>query len=237
MSNTSNADLSGGDIVRDALRSRFGVVFVMLLASLVIPTILPYRLGLSLAFTILISTVLLSGLYAVSDNRRQMLFGLSLMLPAFAVEWVDEMTAVPLEPLSLCLTMLFLAYLAWMMFIKLLIARRVDANVLFGAICVYMLIGFICGSGYYLIELLVGDPGVLTSLKGNLGVGLPRHEAIYYSFVTLTTLGYGDIAPLAQVSRSLAIVEALCGQVFLVTLMARLVSLHVAYTSRSGVSA
>jgi hypothetical protein len=237
VSTTPNAEFSGGNVVRDALRSRFGVVFVALLVALVVPAALPDRLGLSLVFTLAISAVLLSGLYAVSDTRTHMAIGLAIMLPAFAVEWLDEVTVVPLEPLSLLLSMLFFGYLAWMMFIRLVVARRVDANVMFAAICVYMLIGFICGSGYYLIELLAGDPQVLTTLRGNLGIGLPRHEALYYSFVTLTTLGYGDIAPLAQISRSLAILEALFGQVYLVTLMARLVSLHVQDTSRAPASA
>ena len=101
----------------------------------------------------------------------------------------------------------------------------VDANILFAAICVYMLIGFICGSGYYLIELLVGDPGVLTSLKGNLGVGLPRHEAIYYSFVTLTTLGYGDITPVRPLASAVAYIEAVFGVFYIAILVGTLIGL------------
>ena len=94
----------------------------------------------------------------------------------------------------------------------------------------YLLIGFVCAALYYGIELFQGNPEIATTFTGNLGVGPPRVEALYYSFVTLTTLGFGDIAPIAQPTRALSIVEALIGQLFLVTMMARLVSLQVAHS-------
>ena len=64
------------------------------------------------------------------------------------------------------------------------------------------------------------------------GEGAQSHfsltAAIYYSFVTLTTLGYGDIAPRSEVGRGLAIVEAVAGQLYLAVMIARLVSLYTA---------
>ena len=56
---------------------------------------------------------------------------------------------------------------------------------------------------------------------------------VYFSFVTLTTLGYGDIAPLSQTARTLAWAEALLGQLYLTILVARLVGMHISYSGRA----
>jgi len=55
---------------------------------------------------------------------------------------------------------------------------------------------------------------------------------VYYSYTTLTTLGYGDILPLTSPARTFSYMEAICGQIFLVVLVARLVGLHIAQSSR-----
>ena len=64
------------------------------------------------------------------------------------------------------------------------------------------------------------DPAALSGLEG------PPHELFYFSFVTLTTLGFGDIAPASQAARALVVVEALVGQLYLVITLARLVTLY-----------
>ncbi len=237
VSNTPNADTSGRLIVKQALRSRFGVLFVTLVAMLVAPNLVPYTPGLGLILTLLTTAILLSGFVAVATDRVHLFIGLALVIPALALGWYEQATgSTTANILGVFVTMVFFIYLAWMVLLYVLAARKVDANILFAAICVYMLIGYFCGLGYYMIESLIGDPTTLSAFAGNLGIGHPRSEALYYSFVTLTTLGYGDITPITGPSRSLAMIEALGGQVFLVTLMARLVSLHVTQTSRSQMS-
>ncbi len=59
----------------------------------------------------------------------------------------------------------------------------------------------------------------------------PNFIYAYYSFVTLTTLGYGDIAPMTDIAYSLAILEAIIGQLFLTVLIARLVALHITHSN------
>lgn len=61
--------------------------------------------------------------------------------------------------------------------------------------------------------------------------GETRLTFIYYSFITITTLGYGDITPLTDVARSFAITEAVIGQIYLVLLVARLVGIHIAQST------
>lgn len=96
---------------------------------------------------------------------------------------------------------------------------RVDAERVCAALCVYLLAGIAFGGFFAAIEALA--PG---SLAGAGPIDLDA--AVYFSFVTLATLGYGDIAPAASATRALAVLEAVFGQLYLAVLIARLVSLY-----------
>lgn len=96
---------------------------------------------------------------------------------------------------------------------------RVDAERVSAALCVYLLAGIAFGGFFAAIE--AAAPG---SLAGTGTIDLD--DAVYFSFVTLATLGYGDIVPAASATRALAVLEAVFGQLYLAVLIARLVSLY-----------
>jgi hypothetical protein len=98
-------------------------------------------------------------------------------------------------------------------------AKAVDAEHLYAALSAYLLAGIFFGLFYWALEEV--RPGAFTA-AGDFS----RMSAIYFSFVTLATLGYGDIVPRTDVARGLAIVEGVGGQLFLAVLVARLVSLY-----------
>jgi hypothetical protein len=100
----------------------------------------------------------------------------------------------------------------------------VDANRVMGSACIYLLLGFIWTSLYSLVEALL--PGSFRGISE--GAHIVRFDLWYFSMVTLTTLGYGDITPLSPAAKSLAVVEAVTGQLILVILVARTVGLHTA---------
>jgi hypothetical protein len=96
--------------------------------------------------------------------------------------------------------------------------KRVTVKTVYGSIAVYLQIGVAYSLLY--LELFRVDPATYPSVSdGTLGT------FIYYSFVTLTTVGYGDITPVTEAGRTLAIFEALIGQIFLVIVVARIVAL------------
>lgn len=97
----------------------------------------------------------------------------------------------------------------------------VSVNHITGAICIYMLFGVIWAILYQIVESL--SPGSFKGLDAYEG-GQPL---IYYSFVTLTTLGYGDISPLKPAARALAYLQAVFGQVYLAVLVAGLVGMRI----------
>jgi voltage-gated potassium channel len=98
-------------------------------------------------------------------------------------------------------------------------AVKVDAEHLYAALSAYMLAGTFFGLFYWILEQI--EPGTFT-VAGDFS----RMSAIYFSFVTLATLGYGDIVPRTDVARGLAIFEGVGGQLFLAVMVARLVSLY-----------
>jgi hypothetical protein len=95
---------------------------------------------------------------------------------------------------------------------------KVDAEHLFAALSAYLLAGLYFGLLYWALEQI--HPGSIVATN------FSRTGAIYYSFVTLATIGYGDIVPRTDVARGLAIVEGVGGQLFLAVLVARLLSLY-----------
>lgn len=102
--------------------------------------------------------------------------------------------------------------------------RVVDRNMLFGAICVYLLLGLIWAILYaVMIELW---PSSFTGMK-LLGRTAPFDELLYFSFVTLASLGYGDITPVAPLARTLAYLEVITGQFYIAILVAGLVGLFL----------
>jgi voltage-gated potassium channel Kch len=95
--------------------------------------------------------------------------------------------------------------------------RTVNLQTVMGAISAYALFAFVMASVYGGIDLLTD--GVF------LNNAVEQGDFLYFSFVTLTTVGYGDITAASELAKRLAVVEAFLGQVFLITLVARLVSL------------
>jgi Ion channel len=100
-------------------------------------------------------------------------------------------------------------------------SETVDGEHLFAALDAYLLVGVIFGVGYTLLDQI--SPG---SFGAPLESNLDFARGVYFSFVTLATLGYGDIVPASDTARGFAILEAVAGQMYLAVLVARLVSLY-----------
>ena len=105
-------------------------------------------------------------------------------------------------------------------------AGPITADRIRGSILAYLLLGIVWCLAYQLVNVLVPDafrfPDTQTQMYGRL-----NHHLVYFSFITLTTVGYGDITPVSPVARTLATAEGLIGQLYPAILIARLVSLEL----------
>lgn len=102
---------------------------------------------------------------------------------------------------------------------------NLSANRIIGAVCVYLMLGVIWALTYSLLEAAI--PGSFTGLSVQAADSKWDPDWVYFSFVTLTTLGYGDILPVNSSARSLAYFEAIVGQFYLAVLVAGLVGAYL----------
>jgi hypothetical protein len=125
-----------------------------------------------------------------------------------------------------CIVVAYCLLLGWIVLLRTFSTGPVTIHRIFGAIVVYLLIGFIFALLYHSIFLIVGEH----AFKGLSSV--EQKEFMYFSFTTLTTVGYGDISPGVAGARSLANAESLIGQLYPAILIARLVSMEFESSKR-----
>jgi voltage-gated potassium channel len=204
---------------------RFRILWATLLLLLLFyPFIKHYQLTrLQMVLNVILTLILFSGIHAVSDNRRHLLLSSAMVAPAILLSWVDQFFPLQIYHLAapICLAAAFGFVAAHIMRFALQ-TGRVDAAKVDAAICVYLLIGVIWQNFYVLVDRLI--PGSFTNDQ------LAHGDFLYFSYITLSTLGYGDITPLNGPAQALAYTEAILGQLYLTILVARLVGLYIAYT-------
>lgn len=175
---------------------------------------------------ILFSVVLLLGLWTLAPARGWFLLGLALAglqltFVTVALAFHVEEMIYPIVVNSLVFCGLGTTFAANHVFGT----DRVDRNRIVGALCIYMMMGVMWALLYHLVML--GDANAFTGLDPTQPGVLVR-DLTYYSFVTLTTLGYGDMSPVAPAAKTLAYLQAVTGQFYLTVLVAELVGTHVA---------
>ena len=192
--------------------------------------------GISI-FDGLFTAVLILGAYSASQRKAFLVIALAILLPAVALIWLDHFDpstsfAVPRSILSL----LFFTFIAGTLLRHAFRAERVTFDKICAALCSYLLLGLIFAILYSLLEFL--DPGTFLAGGAVIAQGDPAAfqgaglgQAIYFSFTTLTTLGYGDITGATPVARNLSVLEAIFGQIYLVVLVARLVGMELSHSS------
>jgi voltage-gated potassium channel len=145
----------------------------------------------------------------------------------FAVEMLDlaSLSGFIRQPLGFILavmTILLLFYCGGIILGSLMRTSRVTPNEILGTINLYLILGFIWAHTYGIVELY--RPG---SFKSSVIVEDHGSELVYFSFVTLTTLGYGDITPITSIARMLSIVEAIVGQFYVAVVITYLLSVYI----------
>lgn len=162
--------------------------------------------------------VFATALFAVAGNRTVLVLGTILLLPPLVLTVLAPGGAWAGSLVGQGFGLAFLVLITGTFLRRIFSHETVTAATLSAAACVYLFIGIGWSYGY---RILVGlDP---TSMAGLDGSG---HDLFYFSFVTLTTLGFGDITPVSRAARAMVTVEALVGQLYLVITVARLVALY-----------
>lgn len=177
--------------------------------------------------------VLLSCLRAITENRKFFIFMVVLSLINVGIgstEIFSETDTDAFKTLVIGFRLLYYLLIFGSIMSYVLDRGPVTGNKIAGSISAYILMGIIWAAVYSLFFHIQPDSFIIPEHLQSEGViGL---WTIYFSFTTLTTLGYGDITPQLPAVQSYAVMEAACGQIFLTVLVARLVALHIIHSNK-----
>jgi len=170
--------------------------------------------------------VLLAGVLAVADSKYVFVIALVLAIPAIAGRWINHFRPDLLPPAFFLVAGLFLiAFVVARLLRFVLRAPSVTVEVLCASISAYLMLGLMWTMAYWLVDQLT--PGGAFSFNTNAGTrSMNGFTGFYFSFITLSTVGYGDITPVSRIARWLAAMEAMTGLLYVAVLIARLVSLY-----------
>ncbi|HOW58336.1 MAG TPA: potassium channel family protein [Candidatus Omnitrophota bacterium] len=186
--------------------------------------------------SLLLTLVLLSAVFAVASNRRSLIIASVLVIPPLVMRWIRFFSPESLWPESVFLpAVIFMVYVIWHLLRFILRAPCVDKEVLCAGIATYLTLGLMWAFIYILLSNV--DPGSFRFTSGPMAqVSMRGFTGIYFSLVTLTTAGYGDVIPVSSLARMLAAMEAVTGVLYVAVLISRLVALHASESMarRSG---
>ena len=202
----------------------YGFLLAVLLVLFVVAPVLPAEwtgYGVELFFQL----ALIASVYSVVWQTRHRLPFLSLAAVTVAARWSDMvLDHGGFSVVSIVLVILLLCYTVGLIVVELFRMQEVDVNTILAAIVAYMLTAVAFASLFELIELL--QPGSFAGLPAQASQQDIEHFLLYFSVVSLTTVGYGDVSPVSDIARSTAALEGLFGTLYLAVMIARLVSLH-----------
>jgi voltage-gated potassium channel len=196
----------------------------LVLATIVLPVVSLSQLG-RLALALAFALMLIFGTFATIRHRAAIYLVVGLTISTFAVDLIieigrsDHLAALDTALKVACLSIMFCMTLK-----RTLRPGKIDGYRVLGGIAGYLLIGLVWTFAYQLLiergpSAIHFEPGVAENLPGQ------PNNLMYFSFITLTTVGFGDVHPVTPAARALAMAEALVGQLYIAILIASLVGM------------
>ena len=198
--------------------------YAAFLMSLILLTIFPLIAAFVPSYSIPIfraiyTVVIIVGTYTVTTTLRHLSFGVIIGFLAMASYWGRELVSVS-EGLSIFPTIIgiaFFSYIVFELYESIRAQKTIDLNVVIGTIIGYLLLGIIGGQFCLLLDTLF--PESFT----NIMTEQSPYQYYYFSFISLTTVGFGDITPSSDAARSLALLISLTGQIYLTVVIALII--------------
>ena len=215
-----SAALARSGVLRHSVAWFLGVLVAFFVTTPFVEE-LPYGRYIDAA---LLTLVLMAAVLAVGGRHRTLVVASVLVTPVVVSRWLhhfrlDEGT----YRIFIGVFLIFIGFVVFHFLRFILRSPKVNSEVLCAAVAAYLLTGLLWASAYALVARL--NP---TAFSGGPAGSQPLHgfDALYFSLITLTTVGYGDITPVSGPARMLAMLEAVSGTMFMAVLIARLVSIH-----------
>jgi hypothetical protein len=209
---------------------RNAALLIALLILIVVAPLLPIDRSWFL-IELMFDLILVAGVYSIGSFESRWAF-LLLTAVTLSVRWAELLSGMRgMDVTALSLTVMWLAFAVTLIVYHLFRHRDVDFDTIVGAIVTYLLAAVAFAILFQMLALV--RPGAFSGLADDIHAD--RFELsnamMYYSFVCITTMGYGDIVPVGPLARPLSVLEGVFGQLYLAVMIARLVGLHIAHSS------
>ena len=199
----------------------FGALLLAQIVLLLVPPILDY-LKWEWITTLCITGVILISAIIVSTTRQHVVIGLILALASLTAFWIeDQLNQTGASVVANGLGALFFTYMGARLAARVASRDSIDLDAILAAITGYIFIGLI---GSFVVETVE----ILSPGSFNLPEGSDGYVYAYFSFVTITTLGYGDIAPISPLARAVSTLLAIGGQIYITVILAMIVGRYIA---------
>ena len=210
---------------KDTIKGRaIYVLILIVLLNVIYPITSNGNVTALIIYQILYAGLFVAGIFIASDSRAHLIWSASI-----AVVWLVVAILYALDPASFWKTqmtyfilLIFHITIIWVLMRFIFTSESVNADVIYAAAAVYFLLSFLFVPIYGMLE--VAAPG--SFVDNTLGTAVSWQQLVYFSLITLSTAGYGDVLPASQWARMLAGLEVTIGVLYVAILMARLVSMY-----------
>jgi hypothetical protein len=203
------------------LSARFFYLFVTIMMMFMLRPFFMGAKGLNVVTDLFLWSILISCVWAAHEKRKHQGFALGMAILAILADLLDLLLRTTVTSwASKVAATFFVGYAVIAIFVYLVRQEEVTADMIMAAASEYVLIGILFGFLYHVVD--TAYPGSFNFTGAEAG----RPGFIYFSFVTLTTTGYGDVLPLSSQARSLAAFEAITGQLYIAITVALLVGAY-----------
>ena len=200
----------------------FEYLFLALILSVLIKPFFKGFIGIQILTNLLLTIIYLAAILTVSNTPKILKLSIALAVPPILFTWLSYF--VPgkvINIISLVFSLLFFIYTIFLMLLYLVRQKRVTRSVIMCAMSTYFLMAIMWATAFLLLE------SVLPGSFQNINIKDPAADFFYFSFVTITTLGYGDILPFTAKAKALIITETILGQLYVAIMIARLVGIQI----------
>jgi hypothetical protein len=202
------------------MKSRFiYIIFAIMLVLLVDPIIRPYGIAGHLFSTFFVAMIPLSSALAATQDRRKAILILLIAAPFVTLDGLNYYFKSHLfMVVAMGFATILYFYIVLLLVRTLLSIKEVTADMIFCAISIYLLIGMMWAGIYTVVEGI--SPGSFLGTAEAV-------DLIYFSFVTLTTVGFGDVVPVSLLGKRLAVFEAAMGSIYMAVIIAMIVGRYM----------
>lgn len=207
---------------------QYWILLAALLSLIVLPAFMDSVFFANLLFRVTLSIVFFTSVSAVMTGRRLFMYGLWLALAIILLQWINSWFK---EESHLIITtnlifLFFFGYIVYRLFLVIIRSQRVTVDVIVVSVCIYLIIGIVFA--------------VLSSTMNSLYDGAYSqtfsrssqiYEFVYYSFITMATVGYGDISPTVSQTQALAVIMGITGQLYMTIIVAVLVGKYLQHSA------